>query len=488
MSEAEALDRENTGDRQNTGDRSAVTANRPGALVLLCGVQLMLLLDFSVVNVALPRMASGVGLGVLGTQWVVGAYALGFGGLLLLGGRLSDLLGRRPTLVLGVSVFGVASLFGGLATSPALLVGMRAAQGMGAALIAPAALSLVTTGYPDEGQRNRALGWFGAAAASGFALGVLLGAVLTELAGWRAVFFINVPLTAVAVVAAFRLLPAAPRAGRRGGYDLPGVALSSTAFVLLIDGLSRVPHDGTRAAAGIVAGAVLLGVFVAVEARSPSPLVPLGIFRSRARTVANAASFLIPGVMGATVLQLSLFLQQVQHRSALGTGFALLPLGLAVAVAGPLSAMAAGRFGIGRVCTAGGAMMTGGVLLLSRVGADSTFAADMLPATLLMGLGFAAFFSTAMMSATAGVPERLQGVAGGLLNTFQQVGTAAFVAILVSLATARTESLGTATPEHQAAGFQAAFTAGAVVALAATVLIAVGLPAGEHRAPADTEA
>ncbi|MGW4905323.1 MFS transporter [Streptomyces sp. NPDC004270] len=488
MSEAGALDRENTGDRQNTGDRATVTENRPGALVLLCGVQLMLLLDFSVVNVALPSVGSGVGLSAQGTQWVVSAYALGFGSLLLLGGRLSDLLGRRPTLVLGVSVFGAASLAGGFATTPALLVAMRAAQGIGAALIAPAALSLVTTGYSDEGRRNRALGWFGAAAASGFALGTLLGAVLTELAGWRAVFFVNVPLTAAAVAAAFRVLPAAPGVDRRRGYAVPGVVLSATAFVILIDGLSRVPEDGTRAAVGITAGVVLLAVFVAVETRSSSPLVPLGIFRNSTLTVANATSFLIPGVMGATVLQLSLFLQQVQHRSALDTGFALLPLGLSVAVAGPLSAVAAGRFGPERVCTAGGAMVTGGVFLLSRIHADSAFAVDVLPGTLLMGLGFAAFFSTAMMSATAGVPERLQGVASGLLNTFQQVGTAAFVALLVSLAAARTKSLGAPTPEHQAAGFQTAFTAGGVVALVATVLIAVGLPASRHRAPTDTVA
>ncbi|MFF3499881.1 MFS transporter [Streptomyces sp. NPDC003247] len=480
MSEAGALDRE------STGSQVAAQRNRPGALVLLCGVQLMLLLDFSIVNVALPSMESSVGLGAVGTQWVVGAYALGFGSLLLLGGRLSDLLGRRLMLVVGVAAFGAASLVGGLATAPEPLIAMRAVQGVGAALIAPAALSLITTGFPDEGERNRALGWFSAASASGFAIGVLLGGVLTELAGWRAVFFVNVPLTAAALLAAFKVLPGAGGARGERAYDLPGVLLSAAGFVALINGLSQVPDDGTHAAVSCSVGVVLLVVFVVVEARSAAPLVPLGIFRSRSLSVANVASFLIPGVMGTTALQLSLFLQQVQGRSALETGFAFLPLGLSVVVAGPLSALSAGRFGPKGVCVVGGALVTAGVFLLSRIEADSGYAADVLPGTILMGMGFAAFFSTAMMAATAGVPERLQGLAGGLLNTFQQVGTAAFVAILVSLATARTESLGDPTPDHQAAGFQTAFTAGAVVALVTTLLVAVALPG--HRAVARTEA
>ena len=480
MSEAGALDRE------STGSQVVANRNRPGALVLLCGVQLMLLLDFSIVNVALPSMESSVGLGALGTQWVVGAYALGFGSLLLLGGRLADLLGRRLTLVVGIAVFGVASLAGGLATAPEPLIAMRAAQGVGAALIAPAALSLITTGFPDEAERNRALGWFSAATASGFAIGVLLGGVLTELAGWRAVFFVNVPLTGIAVLAALRVLPGTPGAQGKRTYDLPGVMLSAAGFVALINGLSQVPDDGTHAAISITAGIVLLVVFVVVEARSASPLMPLGIFRSRALSVANVASFLIPGVMGTTALQLSLFLQQVQGRSALNTGFAFLPLGLSVLVAGPLSAVAAARFGPKGVCVTGGALVAAGVLLLSRIEADSGYARDVLPGTLLMGLGFAAFFSTAMMAATAGVPEQLQGLAGGVLNTFQQVGTAAFVAIMVSLATARTESLGAPTADHQAAGFQTAFTVGAVVVLATTLLVAVCLPG--NKAVARTEA
>lgn len=470
MSEAGALDRE------STGSQVAANRNRPGALVLLCGVQLMLLLDFSVVNVALPSMESSVGLGAIGTQWVVGAYALGFGGLLLLGGRLSDLLGRRLMLVVGVAAFGVASLIGGLATAPEPLIAMRAVQGVGAALIAPAALSLVTTGFPDEAERDRALGWFSAASASGFAIGVLLGGILTELAGWRAVFFVNVPLTAVAVLAAFRVLPGTPGTQGDRSYDVPGVVLSTAGFVALINGLSQVPNDGGQAAISITAGVVLLVAFVVVESRSASPLVPLGIFRSRTLSVANSASFLLPGVMGTTALQLSLFLQQVQGRSALETGLAFLPLGLSVVVAGPLSAMAAGRFGRKIVCVTGGVLVSGGVFLLSRIEADSGYAGGILPGSLLIGVGFSAFFATAMMAATAGVPEEMQGLAGGLLNTFQQVGTAAFVAILVSLATARTESLGAPTPDHRAAGFQTAFTAGALVALATAVLVAVALP------------
>jgi EmrB/QacA subfamily drug resistance transporter len=439
----------------------------------------MLLLDFSIVNVALPSMESSLKMGALGTQWVVSAYALGFGSLLLLGGRLSDLLGRRLMLVIGVTAFGLASLIGGLALWPALLIAMRAVQGIGAALIAPSALSLITTGFPDEQERNRALGWFSAASASGFAVGVLLGGILTEVATWRAVLFVNVPLTAITVVAAFRVLPTAPASaslsGRRS-YDLPGVLLSAAGFVALINGLSQVPNDGTIAAVSIAVGLVLLIVFAVVEARSGNPLMPLGIFRNRTLTVANIASFLLPGVMGTTALQLSLFLQQVQDRSALNTGFAFLPFGLCVIVAGPAAAISAGKIGAKPVAIAGSALVTVGVLLLSRVEADSGYASVVLPGTLLMGCGFAAFFATAMMSATAGVPEQMQGVAGGIVNTFQQIGTAAFVAILVTLAASRTDSLGAPTPEHQAEGFQVALTAAAVVALVTTVLIAAALP------------
>ncbi|KOV67895.1 hypothetical protein ADK64_08280 [Streptomyces sp. MMG1121] len=444
----------------------------------------MLLLDFSIVNVALPSMESSVGLGEHGTQWVVSAYALGFGSLLLLGGRLSDLIGRRLMLVVGVTAFGAASLVAGLATVPGLLIAMRAVQGVGASLIAPAALSLITTGFTDETQRNRALGWFSAATASGFAIGVLLGGILTQLAGWRAVFFVNVPLTALAVLASFRVLPATRSTTGPRTYDLPGVLLSAAGFVALIYGLSQVQDNGTRAAVTIAAGVVLLVVFVVVESRAAAPLVPLGIFRNRTLSVANVASFLIPGVMGTTALQLSLFLQQVQGRSALGTGFAFLPLGLSVAVAGPAAAIAAGKFRPKIVCVTGGALVTVGVFLLSRITADSGYAAGVLPGTILMGFGFAAFFATATMAATAGVPEQLQGIAGGLLNTFQQVGTAAFVAILVSLATQRTQSLGAPTPAHQAAGFQTAFTVGTVVALVTTALIAVALPGQKSGAEA----
>lgn len=464
------------GSLASPGRRSAAGDGGGGTLALLCVAQLTLLLDFSIVNVALPRIQSGLGFSPSGVQWVLSTYALAFGGLLLFGGRLSDVLGQRRVLLLGLVVFGLASLVGGVAQAPALLVAARAAQGAGAALCAPAILSLITTSFSEGAARNRALGWYSAASAAGFAIGVLLGGVLTQAASWRLVFFVNVPIVAAILFFAQRLVlgagaGAGADVGRRGGLDLPGALLSTAGCSTLIYGLSIATQHGVARWVWIFSGVVLLGSFVAVEALSPDPLVPLGLLRLRSVSVANVASVLVPGVMGAVTFQLSLFLQQVQGRSALDTGLAFLPLGGIVFVAGPIAAVLSTKLGPGPVFAGGTVVVAGGVLLLSRISPQASYL-TILPGLLVAGAGFAAFFATAAMSATAGIASQRQGVASSLLNTSQQIGTALGIAVLMTIAN---QPAGADTGAVSS-GFSHAFRVGAAVVAVTAVLVAVGIP------------
>lgn len=463
-----------SGETTTAGDRS-VQADRPDPwrLLLLCGVQLLMLLDFSIVNVALPRMETSLGFSQGGVQWVISAYALTFGGLLLLGGRLSDQIGRRRVFIPGLALFGVASLLGGVAWSPGTLVVTRALQGVGAAFIAPAVLSLITTGTPPGPARNMALGWFSAATASGFAVGVLLGGVLTQLSGWRAVFFVNVPLMAIAVVATFRLIPADAPPARENRYDVLGAVLSTLGVSGVTYGLSALAGSPATATWTIGIGVVALIGFVGVESRSAEPLVPLSIFRIRSVSIANLAALLVPGVMGAVALTLSLFLQRVQGRGALQTGLIFLTLGVAVIVASPVAASMVTRIGPKNVFTAGAAAVTIGVFVLSRISADSAYVTILLPGLLLTGMGFSAFFASSAITATMDVPDERQGLVGGLLNTSVQFGTALCVVLLTAIADRGPDG---ASADVQAHDFGTALTVGAGIALATTVLIVVALP------------
>ncbi|MGW6938557.1 MFS transporter [Streptomyces xanthophaeus] len=455
----------------------------PWRLVLLCGVQLLMLLDFSIVNVALPRIETSLGFSHNGVQWVVSAYALTYGGLLLLGGRLSDQLGRRRMLVPGLALFGLASLIGGLATSPGLLVAMRALQGVGAAFIGPAVLSLITTGTAPGPERNKALGWFSAASASGFAIGVLAGGVLTQLTGWRWVFFVNVPLTALAILAAYRLIPADGSRSGENRYDVPGAILSTLGVSGVIYGLTTLGGDRATGLAAIAAGLVMLICFVVVESRSSNPLVPLSIFRTRSVSVANLAALLVPGVMGAVALALSLFLQQVQQRDALETGLVFLTLGVAVVFAGPIAAMLVTKIGPKAVCAGGSVIVAAGVFVLSRITPDSSYAAVLLPGLVLTGIGFSSFFAASTITATMDVPAEQQGLAGGLLNASVQFGTALCVALLMAVAEGGADADDVVSAATRAENYGNAFAIGAAVALATAVLVLVALP-GRSRAGA----
>ncbi|MGH3237173.1 MAG: MFS transporter [Streptosporangiaceae bacterium] len=328
--------------------RPGLVETRTWALVLLCAVQLMLILDFSIVNVALPAIGHQLGLSRSGLQWVASTYGLALGGLLLLGGRLADLLGRRRLFVAGLAVFGAASLTGGLAVSGLMLILMRAAQGMGAAMVAPALLSLITTTFAEGPQRDRALGWFGAAAASGFALGVFLGGVLTQFLSWRAVLFVNVPLAAIAIPLALRLFPDTPGLGAAHGFDLPGALTVTAGLLVVIYGLIQVSQSGIAAVTVVscMAGVVLLTGFIWHENRARVPLMPLGIFRIRALAAANGVAVLVSMIMGAAVLLLSLQLQDVDGLSPLSAGLAFLPLGVLVGAVAVISPRLAMRFGL----------------------------------------------------------------------------------------------------------------------------------------------
>jgi MFS family permease len=442
------------------------TERRGAALVLLCGTQLLLLVDFSIVNIALPGIREALGFTPAGLSWVVSAYALTFGGFLLLGGRLADLLGRRRLFVAGLVLFGLASLVGGLAQSSEVLVLMRAIQGGGAALIAPALLSLITTLYPEGPERDRAVGWFTAASASGFGLGVLAGGVLTAALGWRAVFLMNVPLIAVAIPVAYLLLREPSRPVPRRGYDLAGAALGVAGLTMVSYGLTVAPRAGQlgRGVGFVAAGAVLLGVLLLVERKAGDPLLPLAVFRLPNLAAALGVGALGAGVLGTATLLLSLYLQEVRELSALWAGVFFLPFGVAIAFAAQAAPWLTARLGLRGALATAALVMAGGAAALSVVAAGDGHLAVVLFATLVVAAGFGVFYTLFTLAGTAGVAPGQQGIAAGLVNTATQVGTAFAAAILVTLAGVH-GSGGAA-----ASGFVVAFAVSAAILVAAAAL------------------
>ncbi|QHC32448.1 MFS transporter [Streptomyces sp. HF10] len=442
------------------------TAHR-GVLALLCAAQLVLMVDFSVVNLALPGITSAFAADPGTALWTVTGYAVAFGALLPLGGRLADTLGRRRMFVTGLGVFGAASLIGGLSPWPALLLAMRALQGGAAALIAPALLSLLTTVFPAGPATHRALAWFGAATSSGFSLGVVVGGLLTEFASWRAVLLINVPLVAVAVPLAGRLLPSGGPPARRRPRDLPGAVTGTTGCVALLLGISEAGSRGwdpSRTGLPLCLGLGLLGLFVLVERRAAAPLVPPGVFRSRSVAVANTVTLLVTGVMGALTLLLSVFLQDVRELSPLATGAALLPLGLVTAAVSHVSPRLMAVFAPRRVLAGGVAVFAVGLLVLGAA-VESGYDGLLWIGMAVCGAGFGPFFTTATVTATQDLPAADQGLAGALISMSTQIGTALGIAFLVSLAERH--------PGDTASGIALAMRSGAA-ALAVAVALTLG--------------
>ena len=447
------------------------------ALALLCSAYFMVILDVSIVNVALPSIQQDLNFSQGNLQWVLSAYALTFGGFLLLGGRTADILGRRRVFLAGVALFTLASLACGLSNSEGQLIAARAVQGLGAAILSPSALSIITTTFDEGAERNKALGIWGAMGGSGAAVGVLAGGVLTKWLGWEWIFFVNIPVGA-AVLLSTRSVVRESRAGyATRHFDAAGAVLITTALSLLVYALTQANRNGWTSATTIgilVASAVLHAVFLVVEHRSEAPSVPLGIFgRLRTLTGANVVSFLIGGLTFAMFFMLSLYMQQVLGLSALQTGAGYLAVALtAILSAGAAQALVT-KAGVKPVMTAGVILMGLGNLWFTQVSPNGTYAVDLLPGFFAIGVGLGFSFVPMSIAALAGVAPQEAGLASGLFNTSQQIGGALGVAVFSTVATNRTSEL-LKQGESQAAALTSGFTLAFWVAVgfAALALVA----------------
>src|SRR5207249_1349809 len=416
---------------------SSLRERRWVALVLLSPAEFVVVLDASIVNVALPSIQRALDFSASDLQWVVNAYTLTFGGFLLLGGRAADLFGRRRVFIGGLVLFSLASLAGGLAQSDGWLITARAVQGLGAAILSPAALSIVTTTFRDGAERNKALGVWGAVAGSGGAAGVLLGGVLTQYLGWEWVLWVNVPIGLIAAALAPRLIAESRSESLTRAFDFAG-GISVTA------GLSALVYavvDATNAGWGsaqtidlLAASAVLLGAFVAIERRSDAPLVPFGIFRLRTLTGANVVGLLTGASLFSMFFFISLYMQQVLGYSAIHAGLSYLPLAVTIIVAAGVASQLVTRIGFKPVLAAGMALIAGGLVWFSQVSVGGGFLTDILGPSLVAAVGLGLAFVPQTIAAVSGVGEREAGLASGLINASQQVGGAVGLAVLATIA------------------------------------------------------
>jgi EmrB/QacA subfamily drug resistance transporter len=458
---------------------SPTATNKWLALALLAAAQFVVILDASIVNVALPSIGADLNFSQENLSWVVNAYVLVFGGFLLLGGRMADLLGRRRLFMIGLGVFALASLAGGLATSEGQLIAARAVQGLGAALLSPAALALVTVLFAEGAERNKAMGVWGAVAGSGGAVGVLLGGMLTEWAGWEWVLFVNVPVGIVAALLAPRLLPESRHEGQRH-FDFAGAISITAGLSLLVYTLVDAESAGWGSAQTIGLGALslaLIAAFYVIERRSKAPLMPFpGIFRIRTITGINVSAVLIAAALFSMFFFISLYMQQVLGFSALEAGLAYLPLAVGIIITAGASAGLVTRFGFKPVLVAGLFVMAGGLVWFSQVSPDGSYVSDVLFPSLLAAIGLGLAFVSMTVAAVSGVEAHEAGLASGLINTSQQIGGALGLAILATIANSQTND-AFATGASQAValtdGFQAAFTVGAGFAIAGAVLALV---------------
>jgi EmrB/QacA subfamily drug resistance transporter len=407
------------------------------ALALLCVAQFVVVLDASIVNVALPTIGSALDFSQDNLSWVVNAYVLTFGGFLLLGGRMADLLGRRRVFMGGLVLFAFASLAGGLATNDAQLIAARAVQGLGAAILSPAALSIITTTFRDGAERNKALGAWGAVAGSGGAAGVLLGGILTEYAGWEWVLWVNVPIGLIAAALAPRLIAESRQESGTRAFDIAGAISVTGGLAMLVYALVEAPDAGwgSGQTLGLIAGAVaLLGAFVAIEGRSASPLVPFSIFRLRTLTGANVVGLLTGASLFSMFFFISLYMQNVLGYSAIKAGLSYLPLAVTIIIAAAVASQLVTRVGFKPILAVGMLLISGGLLWFGQISADGGFLTDVLGPSLLaaVGLGFA--FVPQTIAAVSGVADREAGLASGLINTSQQIGGALGLAVLSTVA------------------------------------------------------
>ncbi len=458
-------------------DSTAKSQNPSGkrslfVLILLCSAQFMVVLDFSIVNVALPAIQRDLGFTTQNLQWIVTAYSLTFGGFLLLGGRIGDLFGRRRLFTIGLVLFAFASFMGGIAQSALWLIIARAIQGLGAAIISPTSFSLITTTFHEGPERNKALGVVGAVASSGFAAGALLGGLLTAGPGWRWVLFVNVPVAIVAIILTPLFLKETEKEQGQRQVDVLGAITITVSLVALVYALAQGNVIGWSSPQTLLllgVALVLLVTFVFIEARVKVPLIRLSIFRLRTLTGANLIGLLAPGALGSMVFIITLYMQKVLGYAPTTTGFAFLPMALVLMIVSNVVSRFVPRFGVQRLLIAGMFVMAAGLLLLTRISVENNFWGTLLPGTLVVALGIGPSFTAMAIAATAGVSDREQGLASGLLNTTQQVGSGLVLAVVAVVSATQTAALqheqGISAKVALVGGFQYAFIACAVFAV-----------------------
>ena len=441
-------------------------------LVLICLAQFMVVLDATIVNVALPSIQKDLGLSEANLQWIINAYTLVFGGFLLLGGRAGDLLGRKRLFLIGLVIFTGASLLDGLAVSSGMLIGSRALQGLGAALISPAALSIISTTFAEGQERSKAIGVWAAIAIGGSAVGLILGGVLTQSFSWPWIFFVNVPVGVVGFVLSLRLVPESKDEHAHRSYDIAGAVTVTGGLMALVYAIVKAETDGWGSATTIgffALAVVLLVSFVVVEKRSAEPLVRLSIFRVRSLTTANLVMFLVASGLFAMFFFNTLYIQRVLGYGPLKAGLAFLPFTAGIMVSAGLASTFATRIGVRPIAAAGMVLTAGGLVWLSQLPVHGSYLTDLLPPLVLSSLGMGAVFMPLTLVATTGLEDEDQGLASGLFNTSQQIGGALGLAILSTVAAGRSAHAGGSTAHALVVGFRWAFAGGAVFVAAALV-------------------
>jgi EmrB/QacA subfamily drug resistance transporter len=476
-----------------------IKRNLRATLILACLAQFMVILDVSVVNVALPTIRRALGFTLSDLQWVVNAYTVTFAGFLLLGGRAADLLGRRRVFVVGLVLFALASLGGGLANSQTVLIIMRLIQGLGGAVIAPASLSIITSTFTEPSERNRAVGMWGAMGGAGGAAGVLLGGVLTDLLGWRWILFINVPIGLIAAFLAQRVIAEGRNANAQRGFDLGGALSATVGLSLLVLGIVRTDTTGWGngiTIALMLAGAGLLGLFVAIEGRfAKAPLMPLRLFSSRSLSSGNLIMMLVGASSFAMWFFFSLYLQDVRGYSPLHAGVIFLPMTVLIVIGSTVTSRITLRVGAKRLLVAGMLGLAVGLFLFAQLTPTGSYLGDMLAPSLITSIAMPFAFIPATISATAGVARHEAGLASGVINTSRMFGGALGLAILATLASSQSRSdlrhptaaIHTA-GQALVGGFHLAFLVGAGMAAVGVLIAAVGMPSLRARGAEALEA
>jgi EmrB/QacA subfamily drug resistance transporter len=475
----------------DAGPTAGINAN--AVLAIVAVAQFMVILDASIVNVALPTIRRDVGFSEQSLSWILNAYTLIFGGFLLLGGRAADRLGRRRLFMAGIGLFAAASLVCGVSQSEGELLVARGFQGLGGAMVSPAALSIILTTFAEGPERNRALAVWGAIAGAGGAVGLLLGGALVQLLSWRWVFFVNVPIGAVVLALAPRIVPESrAESVAKGGYDIGGAVTITLGTMSLVFTLIKADSWGWtsgRTIAGFVVAAALSAAFLFIERRHDDPLVPLRIFSNRSLSAADATLLVVVAALFGMFFFLTLYLQQVLGFSALKTGVAYLPLSLTLIASSGVASRFVDRFGPKPILVAGLLISTGGFVVLNTVTGHGDYASHVVPAMIILGVGMGMSFVPVTIAGTSGVAPQDSGLASGLLNTTQQVGGSLGLAILSSIATSRTTSAlqtGSALPAALTHGFKGAFIVAAGLCAMGAAFTIVLLP-GRQREPAEED-